>query len=131
MRLRDIAPHASAIAGIAAAIIQTSVVQPTIANWWMFSATRRTLAADMITQNPQLQLGRIGSAAALNSRFSSTVIIAGNTSSVTAPDKPIIAHKNIPTVLYGTSGAASSGRKPIAITNTFLLIARAGSPNIS
>ncbi len=35
-----------------------------------------------------------------------------------------------PTVRYGTSGAASNGRKPTPMTITLRVMARAGSPNI-
>jgi hypothetical protein len=65
----------------------------------MLMATNNTIAAETIRQKTQLQVTDFGSVTGLNSDFSTSFTSAGRTSSVTAPDKAIITHKNTPTVL--------------------------------
>ena len=85
---------------------------------------------DVTAQRPQLHVIETGFRKFLNNIFSSVCTRAGRIKSVAMPDNKRMAEKNSPTVLYGTSGAATSGRKPNAITMIFLIIARAGSSNI-
>ena len=54
---------------------------------------------EIIKQSPQLQLVDTGFASGLNKNLSKIFNKAGSTNNVIAPDKAIMAHKNIPTVL--------------------------------
>lgn len=126
---RDKKPHIKARSGITRRLIQVSVVHPMCMYWYKLRAISAATVADVAIQSTQLHVGPITFPRG-KSRDANIFISEGRIISVPTPEITIIEAKKIPTVLYGTNVAANKGKKPIVITITLRVIARAGSPKM-
>jgi len=111
-------------------LIKDKVVQLAFRNCCTLITTVAAATAAVTIQVPQRQVIRhtwfFG-----KSNGSMCRINEGKIKRVAIPDTPRMAAMKMPTVLYGTKGANSSGVKPMATAITLRTIARAGSSNMT